>query len=211
MLIDTHMHESKYSHDSEVSLEEIVTKAKDIGLDGVCMTDHESNQIKKEAAELAKKEDFLIIVGAEVLTYEGDLLVFGLDKLPKRKLHAQELIDIVNENGGVTISAHPFRNNGRGMGEKIRELRGLAGIETFNGSTKPENNSKAYKLALELGIPCFGGSDTHIIERVGKFATAFSGEVSNMEEFIAAIKEGRVSSVSYTNNMFKAKEQVKVS
>ena len=199
MLIDIHMHESRYSSDSYVSLEEIVAKAKSIGLDGICITDHESNQIKTKAADLSAKEKFPIIVGAEVLTQEGDILVFGLNDLPKEKIPAQDLIDSVNEAGGIAVAAHPFRDNGRGIGEKIRNLIGLAGIEAFNGSTKPGHNFQAYSLALELGIPCFGGSDTHVIERVGKFVTFFPDWVSDTEDLIRAVKNGQVMPISYNN------------
>ena len=199
MLIDIHMHESRYSFDSFVSLEEIVAKSKYIGLDGICITDHESNQIKVEAAELSDKEEFPIIVGAEVLTQEGDILVFGLDDLPKERVPAQNLIDLVNEAGGIAVAAHPFRNNGRGIGEGIRNLTGLAGIEVFNGSTKPENNFQAYSLALELEIPCLGGSDTHIIERVGKFVTSFPDWVRDAKDLIKAVKDGKVVPVSYNS------------
>ena len=199
MLIDIHMHESRYSSDSFVSLEEIVAKAKYIGLDGICITDHESNQIKAEAAELSAKEAFPIIVGAEVLTQEGDILVFGLNDLPKERVPAQNLIDLVNEAGGIAVAAHPFRNNGRGIGEEIRNLTGLAGIEVFNGSTKPENNFQAYNLALELEIPCVGGSDTHIIERVGKFVTSFPDWVRDAEDLIKAVKDGKVMPVNYNH------------
>ena len=197
MLIDIHMHESRYSSDSYVSLEEIVAKAKFIGLDGICITDHESNQIKAEAAELSAQEEFPIIVGAEVLTQEGDILVFGLNDLPKEKIPAQDLIDSVNEAGGIAVAAHPFRDNGRGIGEKIRNLIGLAGIEAFNGSTKTEHNFQAYSLALELEIPCFGGSDTHVIERVGKFVTSFPDCVSDTKDLIKAVKNAKVIPVSY--------------
>ncbi|NMA51466.1 MAG: PHP domain-containing protein, partial [Peptococcaceae bacterium] len=79
MIIDTHIHERKYSLDSLVSLEEIVDQARLIGLDGICITDHESNEIKEEARLLSQKTGFLIITGAEVLTWEGDVTVFGLE------------------------------------------------------------------------------------------------------------------------------------
>ena len=199
MLIDIHMHESKYSSDSHVSLEEIVAKAKSIGLDGICITDHESNQIKAEATKLSVQEDFPIIVGAEVLTQAGDILVFGLNDLPKEKIPAQDLIDSVNKAGGVAIAAHPFRDNGRGTGEEIRNLTGLAGIETFNGSTKPDHNFQAYSLALELGLSKVGGSDTHVIERVGKFVTSFPDWVRTTKDLIKAVKNDQVMPVSYNN------------
>src|SRR6056297_1891184 len=199
MLIDIHMHEKKYSSDSFVSLEEIVAKAKSIGLDGICITDHESNQIKAEATKLSVQEDFPIIVGAEVLTQAGDILVFGLNDLPKEKIPAQDLIDSVNRAGGVAIAAHPFRDNGRGIGEEIRKLTGLAGIETFNGSTKPDHNFQAYSLALELGLSKVGGSDTHVIERVGKFVTSFPDWVRTTKDLIKAVKNGKVKPVKYNH------------
>ena len=73
MIIDTHIHESKFSLDSKVSLIEIMSRAKEIGLDGICITDHDNNDITEEARELSKKTGFLIIPGVEVLTYEGDM------------------------------------------------------------------------------------------------------------------------------------------
>jgi len=107
------------------------------------------------------------------------------------------LINSANEAGGIAVAAHPFRNNGRGIGEEIRNLTGLAGIEVFNGSTKPENNFKAYSLALELEIPCLGGSDTHVIDRVGKFVTSFPDWVRDTEDLIKAVKDGKVMPVRY--------------
>ncbi len=92
MIIDTHIHESKYSLDSEISLEEIVKRGKEIGLDGVCITDHESSDIMDEAHAYSKATGFLILVGAEILTYEGDILVFGLKDIPKNKMHAKDLL-----------------------------------------------------------------------------------------------------------------------
>jgi predicted metal-dependent phosphoesterase TrpH len=89
MLIDTHLHEKKFSGDSFISLEMIIKKAGELGLDGICITDHESNAIRTEAAALSQKTGFLIITGAEVLTLEGDMTVFGLDRLPEKTVHSQ--------------------------------------------------------------------------------------------------------------------------
>ena len=124
MFIDTHIHESKYSLDSHVSLTEIVARAREMGLDGICITDHDDNNIRHEARALSKSLGYLIIPGTVVLTYQGDIVVFGVDDLPTEKVHAAELIAYVNEKGGVGISAHPFRNNNRGLGEYIRTIQG---------------------------------------------------------------------------------------
>ena len=103
MIIDTHMHEKTYSSDSFLSLEDIVKKSKSMGLDGVCITDHESNEIKDFAHQFSKQSGFLILVGAEVLTHEGDITVFGLDDLPKEKIHAQQLIDLTLKDKNAKI------------------------------------------------------------------------------------------------------------
>lgn len=190
MFIDTHLHEKKYSGDSFISLEEIVGRAKALGLNGVCITDHESNEIKEEADKLSRKLDFVIITGAEILTYEGDMTVFGLRELPKQKLHAKELVARVKAAGGVAICAHPYRKNNRGMGDYIRNLDCLWGIEAFNGSTPEQYNMQAFDLARELGVPALGGSDAHHIGQVGKFATWVPNWVRDEASFIQAIKAG---------------------
>lgn len=202
MLIDKHLHESKYSLDSHVSLIDIVNRAKTIGLNGVCITDHESNEIHHEAALLSKKMNFPIIVGAEFLTLEGDMTVFGLKELPKERISAKELVSLVDECEGIAIASHPYRQNNRGMGDHIRTLDKLWGIEAFNGSTPREHNLRAYKLALELGIPALGGSDAHNIGQIGKFVSSFPDWVMDEATFIKAIKLKLVNPVIFENGRF---------
>lgn len=197
------MHEKTYSSDSFMSLAEIVDRAKEIGLDGVCITDHESNAIREMAADYSKETGFLIIVGAEILTHEGDITVFGLDELPTHKLHAQQLVDMTLRAGGVAMSAHPFRENNRGMGHSIRNVRGLSGIEAFNGSTPMHHNLHAYSLAAELDIPVFGAGDAHIVEKIGKYATIFPGTIRDTRDFIEAVKQGGTCPVVYTDVGFE--------
>lgn len=198
MLIDTHMHEKTYSDDSFMSLAEIVARAKALGLDGVCITDHESDGLKETAAAYSRETGFLILVGAEILTHEGDITVFGLDRLPAEKLHAQQLIDLTLKAGGVCMSAHPFRQNNRGMGHSLRRVTGLSGIEAFNGSTPMHHNLHAYNLAAELNIPTFGASDAHTVDRVGIYATHFPGTVRDLQDFIEAVRQGGTSPAMHT-------------
>lgn len=209
MIIDTHIHENRYSGDSEVSLETVIFKAKKMGLDGICITNHENQKVKKLVNKLNKKTDLLILVGAEILTYEGDILVFGINKLPDKKLHAVELINYVNKRGGVTISAHPFRNNNRGAGSKINKLSGLTGVEVLNGSTSYKNNLKAYNLSQKLNLPTLGASDAHQSHKIGKYASYFEDSINNMQDFINAIKENRVSPAVYYNDSYKILNNLK--
>ncbi|SKC47700.1 PHP-associated domain-containing protein [Maledivibacter halophilus] len=204
MIIDLHFHTMQYSPCSHIDMEEGIKRAKAIGLDGICITDHDNNEGTKYAKEFGRKYDLIVISGVEILTYEGDILCFGIDKLPEKKLHAQELVDLINKCGGATISAHPFRNNGRGLGDKIKNLKGLSAIEIFNGNTSEENNLKASKLASELNIPFVGGSDAHKLQNIGKYATKFFRNVTNEKDLIMAIRRGDVVPVYYDgdNNGF---------
>ena len=202
MLIDTHLHESKYSLDSRVSLEEIVERAREIGLDGVCITDHESSEIKNEARELSESTGFLIIVGAEILTFEGDMTIFGLPKLPDKMLHARDLVELVQAHSGAAISAHPYRKNHRGMGDHMRALKGLSGIEAFNGSTKLYQNLYAYELSQGLMLPALGGSDAHVVSQVGKYATYFPGLIRDERDFIEAVRSKQAFPAIYEEGAY---------
>ena len=203
MIIDMHVHESKYSLDSKFTLKEAVEQAKKVGLNGICITDHESSDIFDEAHEYSKKSNFLILVGAEILTYEGDLLVFGLENLPKHKMHAGELLSLVTKHKGIAISAHPFRNNNRGLGNHIREVESLlSAVEAFNGSTQPYHNIEAYTLATELKLPAVGSSDAHVLDKLGKYATVFEHSVRDERDLIEAVLQGNVNPAILKNHKY---------
>ena len=60
--------------------------SKELGLDGICITDHDNNLLRNEIGDYAYINDLLVIVGAEVYTREGDILVFGLDDIPEPRI-----------------------------------------------------------------------------------------------------------------------------
>lgn len=207
MLVDLHIHESKYSLDSHVSLEKIIEEAKRKGLDGIAITDHDDMQIKEEAETLSKNLNYPIFVGVEYLTLEGDIVAFGIDKVPEGRIPAQEFINLVNEAGGVCISAHPFRNNNRGLENNLNTIRGLAGIEGFNGNTDKLSNLKAFETAKKLGIQAVGSSDAHHQHAVGRFATKLPFTVTNVTELIRAIKTNECVPMIYVDGIYKEIEE----
>lgn len=202
MLIDLHVHESTYSLDSEIDLYEIIKEAKIKGLDAVCITDHESNSIKDKAKSISKELNYPVFVGMEYLTNQGDIVAIGLNEVPKDKLDAQEFIDLVHANGGVCISAHPYRNNNRGLEDNLKIVKGLDAIEGYNGSTDNESNQRAVDIAKELGIQYIGSSDSHYLGRVGKYATVLPFKVSTEDELVKAIKTNQCRAVKYENEKY---------
>lgn len=203
MIIDIHVHEKEYSLDSHISLVEIVAEARRKGLDGVCITDHESNGLAAQARIYRQECGYPVLVGAEILTCEGDILVFGLERLPTQKVHAWELLALVARQGGVGIAAHPYRNNMRGLGDKIKKLSNLDGFEVLSGRSEPENNIKSFKVAQRLGLTGFGGSDAHELYEVGKYATYFSQQIKDEADFIKAVKYASYEPVFYSNGTYK--------
>lgn len=203
MIIDLHFHTKQYSPCSKIDFEQGIIRAKELGLDGICITDHDIFASKTTAKELQDKYGILVIVGVEILTEEGDLICFGLDELPERTLSAQELINRVEKLGGACIAAHPFRQNNRGMGEHLHRLTGLHAVETLNGNTDMDNNNRAAQIARKLGIPCTGGSDAHSVNRIGSYATRFFTKIKDEKDLITAIREGKIEPVKCDDLLMK--------
>lgn len=204
MIIDTHIHENKYSFDSFLDFKESIELGKLMGLDAMCITNHDNNHLRNEIGDSAKINDVLVIVGAEILTFEGDILVFGLKDIPKETISAEELLTLVKKHKGAAIAAHPFRNNNRGMGENIRKLKHLlTGVESFNGSTYSYHNLQAYALATELNIPSLGASDAHKLPKLGSYATKFYDTIRDHKDFIEALKVGNYHPVMRKNGKYE--------
>ena len=202
MFIDLHMHENTYSSDSLLSLQEIVGIAKQKGLGAVCITDHDNMGLKEYAAKYSKETGFPIFVGVEYYSLQGDIVAFGIDEFPGERIPAQDFIDIVKAQGGICFSAHPFRNNNRGLEENLAVVKGLDGVEVLNGSTSPEGNLKAVQYANALNLITIGVSDCHVPEKVGVYATYFPRQVKTLEEFIAVFKEGNLKSAYYHDGQY---------
>ena len=188
MFIDLHMHEKRYSLDSTLALEEIVEIAKKRGLDAICITDHDSMGLREYAEEYSKKTGFPIFVGIEYFSLQGDILAFGIDHYPEDRISAQEFIDYVHEQGGVVVSAHPFRHNRRGLEGYLDILKGVDAIEILNGSTLPDAAMVAVQYARKYGFAITGGSDCHYPDKVGICATYFPNEIKTMDDLISAIR-----------------------
>lgn len=82
------------------NLLELVSEARRKGLDGICITDHDQMGLTQYAAKIAEQENYPIFVGVEYLACEGDIVAFGIDRLPEPHLMAQEFIDYVTARGG---------------------------------------------------------------------------------------------------------------
>ncbi len=188
MLVDMHLHALPHSTDSFITLEQIVYLAKEKGLDGVVLTDHDSMGGREFAEEYSRKVDFPIFVGLEYYSLQGDITTWGVETFPDKRIGAQPWIDFVNESGGFCCACHPFRNNNRGLEENLGWVKGLHGVEVLNGSTPMETNRIALKWCRDLGLQPIGGSDAHVVKQVGKYATWLPDRVDNLKDFVELLR-----------------------
>lgn len=188
MIIDLHMHEMTFSPDSHMKIDQIVERAKLIGLDGVCITDHDSIGFMTLVEEARDRLQFPIFVGVEYLTSQGDILAYGISELPEAGLSAQEFVDFVKEHGGACTAAHPYRNNNRGLGDHIYQTQGLDAVEVLNGNSTLAENQKALAVARKHDLQCVGGSDSHHFGQVGTYATYFPEKVHTIQDIVDQLK-----------------------
>ena len=206
MLVDMHLHESTYSIDSFITLEQIVTVAKSRGLDGICITDHDSMGLRERAAAYSRETGFPIFVGVESYTLQGDITAWGIESCPQVRIPAQDFIDQVNAEGGFCVACHPFRNNNRGLEENLKVVRGLHGIEVLNGSTSIEANRKALRYCRELGCKPMGASDAHVLEKIGVYVTWLPEHVSTLADFVAQLRACPTRPARWTGRTYEVLE-----
>ena len=83
MFFDIHVHTQEYSMDSQLPLRSILSSAKELGLSGICITDHDVQVLHSQAEALSKESGLIVIVGLEYSCQEGHLLIFGAPKMSK--------------------------------------------------------------------------------------------------------------------------------
>ena len=178
---DLHLHTncSKCSTDNPAKL---LKRAKKKGLNGIAITDHNQIRGALKVADLNTDPEFEVIIGEEVMTDQGEILVYYV----KEKIKPGKYEDVIREvrkQGAVCSVAHPFTGGGR-VGIDPDFFRKLPrkllpdAIETFNGRPlSNEANKKAKKLAEELGLAQTGGSDGHFFLETGVGHTSFHGKL----------------------------------
>jgi predicted metal-dependent phosphoesterase TrpH len=187
MNFDLHVH-TTLSPCSRLTIEEIVNHAGELGLDGVCITDHDTMDICHSLREGIQDNGLCVIFGMEYTTAAGDFLLFGpYEDLPLG-LPARLLLSHVDMTNGVAVAAHPFRP-GRSTHSFVLEERLCRIVEGTNGRNSATANQAAWKWCQEDGGPAMvSGSDAHSLSELGKCPTEFTVPVRSRSELIQALK-----------------------
>lgn len=191
--IDLHVH-TCYSDDATSSLEEIIFYAKEKGLDGIAITDHDTIKGAKRALKLASEREFMIIPGIEVTTLQGHVLGLNITTSIPQNLSLVETVEKIHEATGIAIAAHPIVFIKSHIKPRIASASNLDGVEVINSSAFPFflSTRLSQALAERMKLPQTAGSDAHHASEIGTAYTMVKAD-SDIDEIIKAIRNGAVT------------------
>jgi predicted metal-dependent phosphoesterase TrpH len=193
MIIDMHIH-TRFSPCSIIRIAHLIENARKAGLDGICITDHDSADSQSVFKNITATQGICIIVGMEYTTGKGDFLVFGPVESIPRGMSAEQLIEWSKREGAAAIPAHPFRES---RPADLDILRKSEIIEGINGRNHPHENSSCRKWIKEQGNgkKVIGGSDAHTLDEIGRIVTVFDKNIYTVEDLLKELTAGKYSAV----------------
>jgi hypothetical protein len=200
--VDLHTHTRFGSNCSYMEPGQLVQRAKEVGLDAVCITEHNAPWEEDAIRALSEESGFRVLGGMEVSTELGDVLVFGVRSRLLAGRRIEELRGLVQEQGGLMIAAHPFRGySWPGAVMDVEEAAALPvfdwvdAVEVFNGTSPWPEVEFGCAVLERLRLPGVGGSDAHSPLSVGRCYTRFERGVASVEELVAELRVGRFQAV----------------
>ncbi len=205
---DCHLH-SVRSNGGELTPEQLAAAAREVGLDFMAITEHNTCDTHGVWGPLAG-DDLLVMLGQEVTTRTGHWLALGIepgqvvdwrygirDDVIDRHLHQ------VHQAGGLCVAAHPHAPYPSGV--FMYPFHQFDVVEVWNGrwsSDLPWNADNEAALAewgrsLAAGIhggrwrPAMGNSDTHLAGQIGIPHTVVLAESLDSDAILAGIRAGR--------------------
>ena len=201
MLIDIHA-KSSLSQGVKVSVEDVLTRAKEAGIDAVAFTEQLSSSHCKEAIEAGKAKGIKVFIGVEIPTDKGLLLGFVPDidtfytgeewsaLTEWTTPTAADIIELFSSKGGALIAARPYDLDiPFNMGDMLFTLENIHGVEVYNSRLGDIQIDFALEAASFLGLPTTGGSDPKGTgEKIGDYATFFIDDIETQADFVNALR-----------------------
>jgi predicted metal-dependent phosphoesterase TrpH len=186
--VDLHLH-SSYSHDGQSSLNQVIERCRECGIDRIALTDHNTVE---GALALQRMEPLLTIVGEEVKTREGEVIgLFITSRLPPY-LAPGEVMDLIHGMGGLVYVPHPLdRHRSNFQAERLVELADKIDIiETYNPWCDAAANQAAVRLSMDLDKVAASGSDSHSARELGRSWMEME-DYTSPKDFLEKLREAR--------------------
>lgn len=190
---DMHIHTGRHSPDSVINPFALVHRARQLGLGGVVITEHDWLWTEDELDELrAAVPEVLVFAGVEVSALEGHFLVYGVTdplRLPKG-ISVGDLCKEVHRQGGAVIAAHPFRWDQPFQDILTRVQPELDGLEVMSSNMDADCRRQADAVWKAKGWIGLGNSDAHVEDVIGACYTEFKDPIRDQRDLIAALRGG---------------------
>jgi len=204
---DCHVHTQR-SSGGELTPEELATAAREVGLDFIAITDHNTADTHGAWGSLTD-DDLLVILGQEVVTTTGHWLAVGIDpgqvidwRYGIRDDLIDRAVDQVHKVGGLCIAAHPHAPYPSGV--FMYPFRRFDAVEVWNGLWRSDllwnaDNEAALAewgrgLAAEIHQgawrPAIGNSDVHQAGQIGTPQTVVLADELGTNALLAGIRAG---------------------
>jgi predicted metal-dependent phosphoesterase TrpH len=174
---------------------QVVKAASKAGLQIIAVTDHDTMEGALRAKEYSLRRPDLgvqVILGEEVSTLNGHVIGLFLEKFVPARLSAKRTVELIHQQGGLAVLAHPFHMYTGKQSDHHRAVELLSdipfdGIETINHGDALSfwSNKKAQKIMSHHRLAAIGCSDAHNSRFIGMGYTEFEGDT--MEDLRAAI------------------------
>jgi hypothetical protein len=212
---ETHLHSSPASKCGSYSVRDNMEFYKEIGYDGIFLTNHfiDANigcdrtlpykeQIEfffrdiEEGERIADEVGIKFFWGVESSLLGTDFLIYGLSKEwylshPEiMEISRREMLTMMAEDGALIVQAHPFRE-----ASYIDHVRlfpyHVHAVEIDNVGNRDFQNEMARLYADMYKLPHSAGSDNHISRYIDRLAgVEFETPIESIEDFIERIKRG---------------------
>ena len=217
-LYETHLHTSPVSRCAGASVRESLEFYKQLGYDGVFITNHfidgninlrrdlpYAEKINfyfsdyEEGVRIGKELGIKVFCGIETSYFDGiDFLVYGLDKewfLSHEEITSMkqsEKLKFMADAGALIIHAHPFREAGY-IDHIHLYPRHVHGVEIHNANRTDFENEMAEQYAKNYGLLPFAGSDNHAGGDQKKFGgMASETPIKDEADFVSRVKSGEM-------------------
>lgn len=216
-LYEVHLHTTAASACARSTGAEYIPYYKNLGYDGIIVTDHFFNGnccVPKdlpweervdifcsgyEDAKAAGDRLGLKVFFAWECRFDGDeYLVYGLDK-QWLKDHPDIMewdhvthYEKIRADGGLVVQAHPFRERNY-LSEVYVHPHQCDAFEVANSGNPHEQNRMAYRYAMEHHITMTAGSDIHHVGRTDNgmlYGMEFDKPLNSIDDYVRRVKSG---------------------
>lgn len=221
---ETHLHTAPVSLCARAGVRETLEFYKELGYDGVFITNHflDGNINVDQSLSYEEKVNYYFAdyeqgaaIGEEIglkvfpgveLSYGGtDFLIYGLDKAwylahPQiMQMHKSEELAFLMDSGALVIQAHPFRE--AHYIDHIRLYpRQIHGVEVMNANRTEAENALAKLYAAHYGLLETAGSDNHVGPNQKKLAgICCETPICSVEDFIHRVKNQQIEIFTAVN------------